>query len=135
MPGNVHGCCSVMMQADKNAGLARESALLEGKCQLKAALSSALESKAEVEAALQTARLDQQRLQQEVCATHIFSLYCCGPHYSQQAPSNFAGSMFSKTSATTQTHSCLACSLVVGYPFVGIISSRGDSPIYTQHLS
>lgn len=54
-----------MVQADKNAGLARESALLEGKCQLKAALSSALESKAEVEAALQTARLDQQRLQQE----------------------------------------------------------------------
>lgn len=55
-----------MVQADKNAGLSRESALLEGKCQLKAALSSALESKAEVEAALQTARLDQQRLQQEV---------------------------------------------------------------------
>lgn len=58
-----------MMQADKNAGLLRESALLEGKCQLKAALSSALESKAEVEAALQTARLDQQRLQQEVSAS------------------------------------------------------------------
>ncbi|KAL3132444.1 Nucleolar protein 58 [Trebouxia sp. C0010 RCD-2024] len=57
------------MQADKNAGLARESALLEGKCQLKAALSSALESKAEVEAALQTARLDQQRLQQEAEAS------------------------------------------------------------------
>ena len=60
-----------MVQADKNAGLARESVLLEGKCQLKAALSSALESKAEVEAALQTARLDQQRLQLEVCATPL----------------------------------------------------------------
>ena len=56
-----------MLQADKNAGLAREAGLLEGKCQLKAALSSALESKAEVEAALQTALQDQQRLQQEVC--------------------------------------------------------------------
>ena len=55
-----------MVQADKNAGLARESSLLEGKCQLKAALSSALESKAEVEVALQTARLEQQRLQQQV---------------------------------------------------------------------
>ena len=53
-------------QADKSAGLAREAALLEGKCQLKAALSSALESKAEVEGALQIALLDQQRLQQEV---------------------------------------------------------------------
>lgn len=60
-----------MVQADKNAGLARESVLLEGKCQLKAALSSALESKAEVEAALQTARLDQQRLQLEVCTTPL----------------------------------------------------------------
>lgn len=77
-PGDTQGYCSVTVQADKNAGLARESALLEGKCQLKAALSSALESKAEVEAALQTARLDQQRLQQEVCATHDFSPYCCG---------------------------------------------------------
>ena len=58
-----------VVQADKNAGLAREAALLEGKCQLKAALSSALESKAEVEAALQAARLDQHRLQQEVSTT------------------------------------------------------------------
>jgi len=55
------------LQGDKNAGLAREAVLLEGKCQLKAALSSALESKAEVESALQTALQDKQRLQQEVC--------------------------------------------------------------------
>lgn len=57
------------MQAEKNAGLSREAALLEGKCQLKAALSSALESKSEVEGALQSALLDQQRLQQEVCCS------------------------------------------------------------------
>ena len=65
----LHDCCLKVLssaQADKNAGLAREAALLEGKCQLKAALSSALESKAEVEGALQSALLDQQRLQQEV---------------------------------------------------------------------
>ena len=60
-----------MVQADKNAGLVREAALLEGKCQLKAALSSALESKAEVEAALQVALLHQQRLQQEVWHAHV----------------------------------------------------------------
>lgn len=65
-----------MGQADKNAGLARESALLEGKCQLKAALSSALESKAEVEVALQTARLDQQRLQHEVCSVQLEPDHC-----------------------------------------------------------
>ncbi|DBA96427.1 TPA: Nucleolar protein 58, variant 2 [Trebouxia sp. C0004] len=53
------------LQGDKNAGLAREAVLLEGKCQLKAALSSALESKAEVESALQTALQDKQRLRQE----------------------------------------------------------------------
>lgn len=56
------------LQADKNAGLGREAALLEGKCQLKAALSSALESKAEVEGALQNALQDQQRLQDQVIA-------------------------------------------------------------------
>ena len=61
----------MVVQADKNAGLVREAALLEGKCQLKAALSSALESKAEVEAALQVALLHQQRLQQEVWPAHI----------------------------------------------------------------
>lgn len=103
MPGGVHTCFFVTVQADKNAGLARESALLEGKCQLKAALSSALESKAEVEAALQTARRDQQRLQQEVCATRIFSPYCCGCQSSQQVPSNCAVSRFRKTSTTLHT--------------------------------
>ena len=56
------------LQRDKNAGLAREAVLLEGKCQLKAALSSALQGKAEVESALQAALLDQQRLQQEVAS-------------------------------------------------------------------
>ena len=72
---------SVVVQADKNAGLAREAGLLEGKCQLKAALSSALESKAEVETALQAARLDQQRLQQEVLLHKdlciLWHCYCC----------------------------------------------------------
>lgn len=63
------------LQSDKNAGLAREAVLLEGKCQLKAALSSALQGKAEVESALQAALLDQQRLQQEVTS----SLPCTQP--------------------------------------------------------
>ena len=66
-----------MLQADKNAGLVHEAALLEGKCQLTAALSSALESKAEVEAALQVALLDQQRLQQEVRPVYLcYTLLC-----------------------------------------------------------
>ena len=54
------------MQAERDAALAKESALLEGKGQLKAALSSALQSKAEVESALQAALLDRQCLQEQV---------------------------------------------------------------------
>ena len=72
--------CMIEFQGDKNAGLAREAVLLEGKCQLKAALSSALESKAEVELALQTALQDKQRLQQEacpLCKEHSYMYWPC----------------------------------------------------------
>ena len=67
------------MQAERDAALAKEIALLEGKGQLKAALSSALQSKAEVESALQAALLDQQRLQGQVQHHAYFCNSCKSP--------------------------------------------------------